>query len=145
MTELQIGLIGLGAIAVVGVLAYNKWQEYRHRKLAEQVLNVRHTDVLLNETADADAGMDFSDVGEENVFTREDLAGETNDYRAEVSEPSERIEPVFRIDPEPREPTMTYPEPAAESVATESPTAQAPIPVRHSDEVRDIPEPHHLL
>ena len=37
MTELQTGLIGLGVAAVVGVAAYNKWQEYRHRKLAEQV------------------------------------------------------------------------------------------------------------
>ena len=31
MTELQMGLIGLGCAAVVGVVAYNKWQEYRHR------------------------------------------------------------------------------------------------------------------
>ena len=38
MTELQMGLIGLGATAVVGVFAYNKWQEHRHRKLAEAVL-----------------------------------------------------------------------------------------------------------
>ena len=33
MTELQMGLIGLGATAVVGVFGYNKWQEYRQRKL----------------------------------------------------------------------------------------------------------------
>ena len=32
MTELQMGLIGLGALAVVGVVAYNKWQEHRQRK-----------------------------------------------------------------------------------------------------------------
>ena len=49
MTELQMGLIGLGATAVVGVFAYNKWQEYRHRKLAEKVLDVHHADVLLDE------------------------------------------------------------------------------------------------
>ncbi len=52
MTELQMGLIGLGATAVIGVLAYNKWQEYRHRKLAEAVLKPQHDDVLL---ADAPA------------------------------------------------------------------------------------------
>ena len=52
MTELQMGLIGLGATAVVGVLGYNKWQEYRHRKLAEAVLKPQHDDVLL---ADAPA------------------------------------------------------------------------------------------
>lgn len=47
MKELQIGLIGLGAAAVVGVFAYNKWQERRHRKVAEQVLKGEHDDVLL--------------------------------------------------------------------------------------------------
>lgn len=47
MTELQMGLIGLGAAAVVGVFGYNKWQEYRHRKLAEAVLKPHHEDVLL--------------------------------------------------------------------------------------------------
>ena len=47
MTELQIGLIGLGTAAVVGVFAYNKWQEYRQRKLAQAVLKPQHEDVLL--------------------------------------------------------------------------------------------------
>ena len=49
MTELQIGLIGLGATAVVGVFGYNKWQEYRHRKVAESVLQPDHDDVLLSD------------------------------------------------------------------------------------------------
>ena len=35
MNDLQLGLIGLGAAAVVGVVGYNKWQEMRQRKLAE--------------------------------------------------------------------------------------------------------------
>ncbi len=47
MTELQMGLIGLGAAAVVGVLGYNKWQEMRHRKVAEAMLKPQHDDVLL--------------------------------------------------------------------------------------------------
>ena len=47
MTELQMGLIGLGAAAVVGVFGYNKWQEMRQRKLAEAVLKPQHEDVLL--------------------------------------------------------------------------------------------------
>ncbi|MDP3438405.1 MAG: cell division protein ZipA C-terminal FtsZ-binding domain-containing protein [Azonexus sp.] len=51
MTELQMGLIGLGATAVVGVFAYNKWQEHRHRKLAEAVLRPDHDDVLLGDGA----------------------------------------------------------------------------------------------
>jgi FtsZ-interacting cell division protein ZipA len=50
MTELQMGLIGLGAVAVVGVLAYNKWQERQHRKVAERVFGQQHEDVLLQQT-----------------------------------------------------------------------------------------------
>ncbi|HMV05754.1 MAG TPA: cell division protein ZipA C-terminal FtsZ-binding domain-containing protein [Accumulibacter sp.] len=50
MTDLQMGLMGLGATAVIVVLAYNKWQEHKHRKLAEQLLNARQADVLLDET-----------------------------------------------------------------------------------------------
>ena len=49
MTDLQMGLIGLGGAAVIGVLGYNKWQEHKHRKLAEQLLNVRQADVLLDD------------------------------------------------------------------------------------------------
>lgn len=51
MTELQMGLIGLGAAAVIGVFGYNKWQESRHRKLAESLLKPAHEDVLLGGAA----------------------------------------------------------------------------------------------
>ena len=50
MTELQIGLIGLGGVAVFGVVVYNTWLEYRHRKLAQQLLKPSQSDVLLEET-----------------------------------------------------------------------------------------------
>lgn len=55
MTELQMGLIGLGATAVVGVFGYNKWQEYRQRKLAEAVMKPHHDDVLLGDGPKASA------------------------------------------------------------------------------------------
>lgn len=51
MTELQYGLIGLGALAIAGVVAYNKWQEHRHRRVAELVLRPEHDDVLLKPVA----------------------------------------------------------------------------------------------
>ena len=47
MTELQIGLAGLGIVAVFGVVVYNTWQEYRHRKLAQQMLKQPQEDALL--------------------------------------------------------------------------------------------------
>lgn len=47
ISELQAGLIAAGAAAVVGVFAFNKWQERKHRKQAEQVFRSDHPDVLL--------------------------------------------------------------------------------------------------
>ena len=36
MNELQIGLLAIGAIVVVAVLAYNKWQERRYRAFVDE-------------------------------------------------------------------------------------------------------------
>ena len=47
ISELQMGLIGAGAVAVVGVLAYNKWQERKAQKHAEKTFRSDHHDVLL--------------------------------------------------------------------------------------------------
>lgn len=47
MSDLQLSLIGLGVALVGGVFAYNKWQERKHRKLAERVFRGDHPDVLL--------------------------------------------------------------------------------------------------
>ncbi|QEL65159.1 ZipA-like protein [Oryzomicrobium terrae] len=52
MNELQLALIGLGAAAVGGVVAYNKWQERRHRQVAEALLTPHRGDALLDEVAD---------------------------------------------------------------------------------------------
>ncbi|WP_415034100.1 cell division protein ZipA C-terminal FtsZ-binding domain-containing protein [Azonexus sp.] len=51
MSELHWGLAGLSVIVVGGVYAYNSWQEYRHRKVAESVLRPEHDDVLLKVAA----------------------------------------------------------------------------------------------
>lgn len=46
-SELQIALIAFGVTAVVGIIAYNKWQERKHRKHAESTFRSDHRDVLL--------------------------------------------------------------------------------------------------
>ncbi|MBL8437978.1 MAG: cell division protein ZipA C-terminal FtsZ-binding domain-containing protein [Zoogloeaceae bacterium] len=63
ISELQLGLIGAGAVAVVGVFAYSKWQERRHRKQAERVFSSDHRDVLLD-TPDAPRDEQRSGGGE---------------------------------------------------------------------------------
>jgi len=46
-SELQIALVGLGIAVVAGIIAYNKWQERKHRKHAERAFKSEHRDVLL--------------------------------------------------------------------------------------------------
>jgi len=47
LSELQLSLIGAGAAAVAGVWAYNAWQGYRQRKLAERIVSAEQDDVLM--------------------------------------------------------------------------------------------------
>lgn len=51
MSDLQLGLIAIGALVVVAVLGYNKWQELKFRRQAERGIKSRHDDVLMGEDA----------------------------------------------------------------------------------------------
>ena len=156
MTELQMGLIGLGATAVVAVLGYNKWQELRQRKLAEQLLSAGHADVLLDERepAGTEPGIhvDENDAWVGAAADEVALAPpETAPLRGLA--PNERIEPVFSVDPQPQETARA--EPLAEPEPERAPPPRAatpealavppPAPPRAPDEVKDIAEPQHLL
>lgn len=57
MSELQIGLLIIGVVTIVVVLAYNKSQDIKYRRLAEQKFSSDHGDALLGRdvTADDDA------------------------------------------------------------------------------------------
>jgi hypothetical protein len=55
MSELQIGLLAIGVLIVVGVFAYNKWQERKLRLDADRNLKSSHDDVLLRESVAAPA------------------------------------------------------------------------------------------
>jgi hypothetical protein len=47
MTDFQMSLIAAGGIFVVGVISYNKWQEYKARKSVERAFSTDHDDVLM--------------------------------------------------------------------------------------------------
>jgi hypothetical protein len=49
MTDLQLGLLVIGGLAVAAVLLYNRWQERGARREAERAFGSRHADVLLDE------------------------------------------------------------------------------------------------
>jgi hypothetical protein len=53
MSELQLGLLGIGALVVAGVLIYNKLQEARLRRRSEAAFGSDHDDVLLGSKAAA--------------------------------------------------------------------------------------------
>ncbi len=46
MSELQLGLLGIGVLVVVGVLVFNKLQEVRLKRQSEDAFGSRHDDVL---------------------------------------------------------------------------------------------------
>lgn len=50
MTDLQLGLLVIGAAAVAGVLVYNRVQERATRREAQRAFGSAHADVLLDET-----------------------------------------------------------------------------------------------
>ena len=58
MSELQFGLLAVGALVVVCVLGFNKYQEMRARRVADRHFASGHEDVLLNAGAAADPGDD---------------------------------------------------------------------------------------
>jgi FtsZ-interacting cell division protein ZipA len=61
VSELQLGLIALGASAVVAVIGYNAWQARRHKQLAERLVAGTSGDVLLAPRAAAPAAEDAVD------------------------------------------------------------------------------------
>ena len=148
MNELQVGLLALGATVVIAVLAYNKWQEYRHRKLAEQVLSQKHSDVLLDEAEPVEAAISESDADVEPMeFVAVPTVSEPAISEQKVM-PAERIEPVMRFE---QEPELMLPEPLAEPelpVETVRAPLLEPTPARAVEETRDfrdIAEPLNLL
>lgn len=48
INELQASLAAAGVALVVGIFAFNKWQEARHKRMAEKIFNSEHPDVLLD-------------------------------------------------------------------------------------------------
>jgi FtsZ-interacting cell division protein ZipA len=53
MSELQISLLAIGALVILAVFAYNKWQERKLARSAQESFGSRHEDVLLNASAEA--------------------------------------------------------------------------------------------
>lgn len=80
MSDLQLGLVAIGAVVVIAVLAYNKWQEVKYRREAERSLGSHHDDALMGSAGVPNTTPPVSSVA----------AGGHEGART-----SERIEPTF--------------------------------------------------
>ncbi|MCM1129165.1 MAG: hypothetical protein NC211_05445 [Alistipes senegalensis] len=70
MTELQISLIVIGAVIIIGVIAYNKWQEYRAHRKMERAFADAPEDVLMQPPPAED-----NDLRREPVFFQNTVEG----------------------------------------------------------------------
>jgi hypothetical protein len=78
MSEFQASLLAIGALVVIGVLGYNKWQEHRARKAADKAFRSDFPDALI------------------------EAASEPRPRAGASVEPAERIEPVIAPQPDRR-------------------------------------------
>jgi FtsZ-interacting cell division protein ZipA len=95
MSELQLGLLGIGVLVVAGVLIYNKLQEARLKRQAEEVFGSRHDDVLLS-----------------------GKSGDRVSASQRPSAPDERIEPTLSAPPAERGETSGMLDPSIDFIAT---------------------------
>lgn len=127
MSDLQLSLIGMGALLVVGVIGYNKWQERKYRTQMARAFNTEQADVLMPPVAD-----DVDTPAWAREVSREADDAPDADVLPQADAP---VQPVFTPAPEAsvpgerREPTLADPraEPAAEEPAA-MPEAAIPPP-----------------
>lgn len=117
MTDFQMSLIAAGGVFVVGVISYNKWQEYKARKSVERAFAHDHDDVLMKGGA-----------APERDFATDAL----------------RQEPVLDGAPEPSHDVLTEPAIFAEPLQHAAPgpaPAAAPVPAAAAalDPVAELP------
>lgn len=114
ISELQLALIAAGVAAVGGVWGYNKWQERKHRRLAEKVFGGQQPDVLLGHN-------EAAPVAEER------------------QEPGERVEPLVPATVDTEAPLEMTAEKMTEKAveAAMATTVAPPLPAQWADELAD--------
>ena len=112
MSDLQLGLLALGARAVAGVLGFNKWQEMRARRDGVRHFGSAHDDVLLGGEA---ANPAAREAAGEAGGAIEGKGGSAN---------RERIEPVW--DRAAAAPDTDVAQPSAATVISASEASAAP-------------------
>ena len=115
MSELQISLLAIGFLIVAGVYGFNRFQERKHRRRAEQAFPSEHEDVLLRE-GEQDISQDTPREASGSMQFREDP----------------RIEPVVTVDIE--EPWAPEEVAEAENIPVPEAVKTAKAPVAHHED-----------
>jgi hypothetical protein len=101
VSDLQLGLLGIGVIVVVAVIAYNKWQELKLKRRAEEAFSAGHRDVLFTGRGDAadEASIPVSSVPVADAAQRvEHTLGEAGAAVATATEESPTARPAAMLD-----------------------------------------------
>jgi hypothetical protein len=110
MTDLQASLIGIGGAILVGVVSYNKWQEFKAKRSVERAFSSDHDDVLMNEGANS-AGQrrepvlvgDLEAETADPAMMREEMAQDqpfestANTFAAPAQQPAQRELPIDEL------------------------------------------------
>ena len=94
MTDFQMSLIAAGGVFVVGVISYNKWQEYKARKSVERAFSHDHDDVLMKGGAAPERPYAQDDMRHEPV-----LDGAPEPRHDVLTEPAIHTEPLQHAEP----------------------------------------------
>ncbi|TVT74156.1 MAG: ZipA [Denitromonas halophila] len=98
ISELQLGLIGAGVAAVVGVLAYNKWQERKAQKHHEKAFRSEHRDVLFEPSLSIDRSDETADAVPDDELPREPISAPVAQPRPTPSAEAGRKAPEVPAD-----------------------------------------------
>ncbi len=101
ISELQLSLIVIGVLSVLGVWAYNHWQERRHRKHADAVFQQQaRQDVLVPQTLPVASTLHTPPTLSDTTSSLDPVEPVDQPIsKTEKEHAFERVEPVF-IDPE---------------------------------------------
>lgn len=112
MTDFQMSLIAAGGVFVVGVITYNKWQEYKARKSVERAFASDHDDVLMR-------------TGEQPVAVdRQEPVFDAGSVPAQVAAEPQLDPATFDAAPVRPEPQLSEPDPVTPApVTTPAPVA----------------------
>jgi len=88
MSDLQTSLLAIGAVVVLGVYLFNRWQEHKLKRCTDEAFNAGHGDVLQDVAyAPAASGRIEPSLGSVNARQEEVVQSDLDEEKAAYAEP----------------------------------------------------------